>query len=150
MVPAPFAAGKGPGPPGPAEGIPVQSRDLVTPGSHAENYFLSEWRGGSGQDFSRTAGCGSAPWTMVEVLQRPGHLCLDKSFSVNALACTASCSRGPWSIHIHSKAFFPASAFLPPLSCLLPPRAPVIPWPTLTPSLTESVKAKAASSPTAG
>lgn len=70
--------------------------------AHTENYFWSEWRGGSGEDFSGIGGFGSAPWTMVEVIQRPAHLCLDKSFSVSVLACNISCSRGPV-VHSHSE-----------------------------------------------
>lgn len=89
---------------------------------------------GSGEDFSGIEGFGSAPWTMVEVIQRPAHLCLDKSFSVSVLACTASCSRGPCApFTLRMGPVFPVSPFLPLLSCPLPPGAPVIPTPqTLT------------------
>lgn len=138
-----FAPGKGPRPSGGHRVRPrgfwrsdflVQWETWWRLGTHTENYFWSEWSGGEWRKLFRDWSFGSAPRTMVEVIQRPAHLCLDKSFSVSVLACNISCSRGPCGpFTLRTRPVFPVSAFLPLLACLLPPGAPAIPPPlTLT------------------
>lgn len=70
--------------------------------------------GGEEKTFAGIEGFGSASWTMVEVIQRPGHLCLDKSFSVSVLAPARLPALEGLPAHSHSERGLSSQPLFPP------------------------------------